>query len=100
MRPQSGVGSWAPRPRNDRADAVRITPPKSSDTWTISGVIELGRMCRSRIRCAGIPSARQLSTYGRPATEAAWPRISLVYHGHQVTEIAMIRLVRLDRKST
>src|SRR5258708_28728262 len=72
-----------------------MTPPKSSDTWTISGVTELGSTCRSRIRGAEMPSARQLSTYGRPATEAAWPRISLVYQGHQVTEIAMTRLVRL-----
>src|SRR6185437_374596 len=31
IRPHSGVGSWAPRPRKESAAAVRITPPKSSD---------------------------------------------------------------------
>ena len=47
------------------------------------------------IRRRDIPSARQLSMYGRPATEAAWPRISRVYHGHQVAEIAIVTLVML-----
>ena len=43
IRPQSGVGSCAPRPRNDSAEAVRITPPTSSEICTISGVMRVGQ---------------------------------------------------------
>src|SRR6185436_16499410 len=75
--------------RNDSADAVRITPPTSSDTWTMIGVIEFGSTCRRRMRRWGTPVALALSTNGRPVTDAAWPRTILVYHGHHVTEIAM-----------
>src|SRR6266516_8206629 len=61
ISPQSGVGSCAPSPRNDRAETVRITPPTSSDTWTIRGVIEFGRTWRKMIRHREMPRARQLS---------------------------------------
>src|SRR5581483_4369192 len=90
IRPQSGVGSCAPRPRNESADAVRMTADTSSETCTISGVIEFGRTCRRRIRRCGTPSARAASTYWRPATEAACPRTSRVYHGHHVSAIARV----------
>ena len=42
-----------------------------------------------------MPSARQLRCTGGPATDAAWPRISRVYQGHQVTAIAIVTVVRL-----
>src|SRR5262252_620663 len=56
-------------------------------------------MCLTMIRSRETPSARHASTYGRPATEAACPLMSLVYHGHHATAIAIVTLVRLPGRN-
>src|SRR5215472_598443 len=99
MSPHSGVGSWAPRPRKEIAAAVRSTPLASSEIWTISGVRELGRTCRSRIRQRDRPRALQALMYAVPEIEAAWPMASRAYHGHQVAAIARIMLRTLGPKT-
>src|SRR5439155_6917858 len=95
ISPHSGVGSCAPRPRNDNAAAVRMIPPTSSDACTITGVIEFGSTCRSNVRTGGTPSARAPSMNGLPATDAACPRARRAYHGHHVTAIAIVALPTL-----
>ena len=45
IKPQSGVGGWAPKPRKLSAETTRITLPISSEACTISGAIQLGKMC-------------------------------------------------------
>src|SRR5581483_7021180 len=61
IRPHSGVGSCAPSPRNEIDAAVSRMPPASIDICTSTGVIELGRTWRSRMRACDTPSTRQLS---------------------------------------
>ena len=95
MRPHSGVGGLAPRPRNDRPATSRITVPMSSVICTTTGPKALGRMWRSTILRSRTPITLAASTYGRSRSETAMPRTRRVYHGHHVTTIARARLRRL-----
>ena len=46
-----------PRPRNERIDSNRITPPTASVVATMIGEVTLGRMWRQMIRLGRAPSA-------------------------------------------
>src|SRR4051812_46937977 len=77
-----------------------MTPPPSRESWTSTGVSELGRTCRKTITGAGTPRQRAASTNPRVETEAATDAVSLAYHGHQVTAIATITVVTLGWSTT
>ena len=62
MRPHSGVGGLAPRPRKERPATSRITVPMSSVICTITGPKALGRMWRRTIRESRTPIVLAAST--------------------------------------
>src|SRR5262249_23096761 len=53
--PQSGSGGVAPMPRKPNTAATKIVKPMPIVARTMTGEIELGRICRNRMRAAPAP---------------------------------------------
>src|SRR5262249_30872894 len=62
MLPQLGRGGWAPRPRYERPDSMRIVWPRSKVVWTTIAGSAFTRRWRTRIRRWLAPRARAAST--------------------------------------
>src|SRR4026208_960892 len=58
MLPQEAVGSGTPRPRNERADSVRIAAATPKLAETITGARAFGRRWRKMMRPSRAPRAR------------------------------------------
>ena len=81
MRPHSGAGGGAPRPRKPSALAVRMVKPMPIEVRTMIGDITFGSTCRSTMRQVGTPSAIAASMKVSFLSErtSAWTR--RVNHG-------------------
>ena len=95
MRPHSGVGAWAPRPKKLNDAIVRITPPISMDACTITGEMVLGRICLKIIFVVEVPMVLAAKTKLRSLRATACPRTIRVYQGHQEMAMARMALLRL-----
>ena len=63
IAPHSGVGGWAPIPKNPIPDVVNTAFPKFKVARTIHGDIMLGRICDTIIRKLLAPRALAASRY-------------------------------------
>src|SRR5690625_2896569 len=55
--PHSGVGGWAPSPRNPNPAAHKMAEPTCNVDWTIIGARQLGKMWRKIILPSPAPAA-------------------------------------------
>jgi len=62
MAPHSGVGGWAPIPRNPKAAASRIAVENPRVAWTITGAMQLGRITKNISRMGPAPLTREAVT--------------------------------------
>src|SRR5690606_26077043 len=60
--PHSGVGGWAPMPRNPSAAASRIAEEKASVACTMSGARQFGRIVRNMRRSVPAPATLEPTT--------------------------------------
>src|SRR5207247_2014382 len=73
-RPQVGISGGKPRPRNESVDSAMIAAATSSEPATITGPIELGRMCRTTCLSGGAPRLRAASTNSFSRSDRNWAR--------------------------
>src|SRR5207247_6985662 len=63
MMPHSGTGGRTPRPMNDRPAALRMAQPMLSESCTIIGGRQFGKMWNASTRAGPLPARRAASTY-------------------------------------
>src|SRR5689334_25147864 len=74
IAPHSGVGGWAPRPRNDRLEAVMLDVPMRNEEYTMTAEIVPGKMWRITIVKPDAPRLRAASMYVRCFSASVLPR--------------------------
>src|SRR5262249_2100589 len=92
IRPQAGVGSCTPSPRNDRDASARIACPRKAVSGMRCGGTTFGSMWRGRgrgmMRAWLKPAARAASTYGISRIDRALDRMTSALRGIIGTMIA------------
>src|SRR5690242_20831229 len=89
MDPQSAVGGWMPRPRNDRALMVRKTKQKRRPNSAISGGRMFGRISRVMIQPSFSPCSLAASTKSSTTTRSEEHTSELQSHVNLVCRLLL-----------